>query len=287
MKRILITGKNSYIGSSFAKYVSRFEDEYQIDRISVKDDSWKNYDFSSYDVVLDVAGIAHIKITPNMENVFYKVNRDLTIELCKKAKQDGVAQFIFLSSMNVYGDTSELITKEFEPSPKNFYGDSKLQADKAIQQMKTEHFSVVSIRPPVVYGPRCKGNYPLLSKLARRIPIFPDYNNVRSMIYIDNLCELIRLIIENNDSGIFHPQNKEYTSTVDMVKEIAKANNKRIYTTKLFNPIISFFLYRIRIVNRAFADDRYSMEISDYRNFEYCIFSLKDSIKTTEEIGFN
>ncbi len=287
MKKILITGKNSYIGTSFEKYMNHFADNYQIDKISVEGDKWREHDFSKYDVVFDVAGIAHIKITPDMKDTFYKVNRDLAIELCEKAKHEGVSQFIYLSSMNVYGDTSELITKYIAPSPKNFYGDSKLQADTSIQKMNTDIFKVVSIRPPVVYGAGCKGNYPKLSKLARLCPVFPAYNNTRSMIYIDNLCELIRLIIDNCDHGIFHPQNREYISTLKMVKEIAKVHKKKITTLKLFNPIIRFLLYKNHYINRAFADDYYSKEISEHYNYAYCVVDFQESIRNTEFLDNN
>jgi UDP-glucose 4-epimerase len=284
MKKILVIGSNSYIGNSFVEYMERFGDGYQIDRISVRNNKWREYDFSKYNTIFDVAGIAHIKITPDMEDTFYKVNRDLTIELCQKAKSEGVEQFIFLSSMNVYGDTSELITKDFKPCPKNFYGNSKLQADIAIQKMNTGTYKVVSIRPPVVYGKGCKGNYPRLAKLVGYIPFFPDYKNIRSMIFIDNLCELIRLIIENAERGIFHPQNQTYTSTIDLVKEIAKVKNKRIFTTKLFNPIIHFLISRSRIINRMFADDYYDKQISNYHNFAYCVTDFETSIKNSEEV---
>jgi UDP-glucose 4-epimerase len=283
LKKILILGKNSYIGTSFESYISQYKNVYEVDKISVKGNDWKYLDFSKYDVLLDVAGIAHIRITPDLEEEFYKINRDLTVELCTKAKREGVKQFIYLSSMNVYGDTSELITNSTIPEPKSFYGKSKLQADLAIQKMNTDNFKVVSIRPPVVYGSSCKGNYPLLSKISRLTPLFPNYKNTRSMIYIDNLCEFIRLVIENQERGIFHPQNKEYTSTLQIVNQVSKTYNKKVYTTGLFNPMISFFLNRIRIVNRAFANDWYSMEISNYKNFEYCIVDFKESIRQTEE----
>jgi nucleoside-diphosphate-sugar epimerase len=282
MKKILITGLNSYIGNSVEKYLSNFEDEYHIEKISVRDEKWRELDFSNYNVVFNVAGIAHIRITPDMEKIFYRVNRDLSIALCEKAKKEGVNQYIYLSSMNVYGDTSDLITKDTIPTPKNFYGESKLQADIRIQEMNTNEFKVISVRPPVVYGPGCKGNYPKLSKLAKTCPVFPEYKNTRSMIYIENLCELIRLLIENNESGIFHPQNREYTSTFNLVEKIAQVHNRKILKISLFNSIIRLLLYRIRLINRVFADDRYSMEISDYNKFKYCIVNFKDSIEFTE-----
>lgn len=143
MKKILITGTGSFIGMSFEKWLSRYSDSYQVDSITTFNDEWRDVDFSLYDVVFDVAGIAHIKITPDMEPLFYKVNRDLAIELCNKAKDSGVNQFIYLSSMNVFGDINEKIGKDTIPVPKNFYGMSKLQADRGTYGIVTNFCSSV------------------------------------------------------------------------------------------------------------------------------------------------
>ena len=278
MKKILITGKNSYIGTSFEKWVNRFPNDYLVNTISTFGDDWKSVDFSKYDVVFNVAGIAHVKPKPALEQLFYKVNRDLAIELCKKAKKEGISQFIFLSSSNVFGDTNEVITEYTIPTTNNYYGKSKLQADEVIQKLSCETFKVVSVRPPVVYGANCKGNFTKLSKYARLLPLFPDYINKKSMIYIDNLCEFIRLIIENSEKGIFYPQNKEYTSTTDLVKIIATVNGRKIITTKIFNPVIKFLINKVRIINKIFSDDLYDKKLSDYKNFSYCVVDFKESI---------
>ncbi|MBO1913025.1 NAD-dependent epimerase/dehydratase family protein, partial [Microvirga sp. 3-52] len=99
MKQILITGENSYVGNAFDTWLSNNPDLYSIDKVSMRDRSWKKKDFSPYDVVVHVAGIAHVSTDPDMEEKYYRVNRDLTIEVAEKAKADGVKQFIFLSSL--------------------------------------------------------------------------------------------------------------------------------------------------------------------------------------------
>ncbi len=108
MKKILITGANSYIGTSFEKYIKDiFSSEYQVDTIDMIDGSWRQKSFAGYDVVYHVAGIAHSdngKISAEKEKIYRSVNTDLTIETAKKAKADGVKQFIFMSSAIVYGD---------------------------------------------------------------------------------------------------------------------------------------------------------------------------------------
>jgi len=179
-------------------------------------------------------------ITEETKAKYYAVNTDLAIETAKKAKEDGVKQFIFMSSSIIYGDSAPLgkrkrITRNTQPSPANFYGDSKWQADKAIRELDTEDFFVVVLRPPMIYGKGCKGNYPVLAKLAKTLPVFPDIKNERSMLYIDNLSAFLCQIMLRKERGIFWPQNAEYSKTSELVKWIAEANNHRILISKFWN----------------------------------------------------
>ena len=173
------------------------------------------------------------------KDLYFRVNRDLAYEVAKKAKKEGVSQFIFLSSMSVYGMETGVITRDTVPQPKSLYGKSKLEAEKLIEHLNDQTYKVAILRPPMVYGKGCKGNYPKLAKLAKITPLFPDIDNKRSMIYVDNLSKFLKVIIDDNQSGLFFPQNNEYVKTSELVKLIAKYNNKKIRLTKLFNPIIN------------------------------------------------
>ncbi|MTW88001.1 NAD-dependent epimerase/dehydratase family protein [Virgibacillus dakarensis] len=278
MKKILITGVNSYVGNSFEKWVLDYPDKYSVNKISLRDESWKEKDFSSYDVILHTVGLAHQKETKENVPHYYKVNRDLAFEVAQKSKIEGVKQFIFLSSMSVYGADRGIIDKSTPLKPKNNYGKSKLQAEELIKPLENDHFKIVIIRPPMIYGKECKGNYPRLASLALKSLIFPDVNNKRSMIYVDNLCELVRLIIDDSFAGLLLPQNKEYVCTSEMVKMIAEVHGKNIWMTKLFNPILS--LSGNRTVNKLFGDLVYEMSLSNYEKYEP--ISLEESIKLTE-----
>lgn len=280
--KILITGTNSYIGNSFINWISKDKEKYHVDVISTLNNEWKSADFSKYDVVFNVAGIAHIKITDEMENLFYTVNRDLAIDICSMAKQEGIKQYIYLSSMNVFGDTNERITVDTKEKPSNFYGKSKLQADESIQRMNDKSFCVVSIRPPVVYGVGCKGNFVKLEKYSKWIPIFPDYTNYRSMIYIDNLCEFVKLIIDNSERGIFYPQNNRHISTTEIVQLISKYSGKKLLVTKTFNFFIKILIKHIRIIKKIFDNDYYDLELSNYQDFKYNLINFEESIKIIE-----
>src|SRR6056297_1814544 len=284
MIRVLITGKNSYIGTSLEKWLMREPDKYKVDTVDMKDGSWKEKDFSEYDVVFHVAGIAHVSSDPKMEELYYKVNRNLAVEAAKKAKNDGIKQFIFMSSIIVYGNSDiehGVIDINTVPKPANFYGDSKLQAEKGMLPLADESFKVVILRPPMIYGKGSKGNYPKLSKAAQQLPFFPDFDNKRSMLHIDNLCEFIKLMIDNEESGTFFPQNREYVKTSEMVRLIAEVHGKKIILTKVFNPILKLMVNRVNIINKVFGSLVYDKKMSEYKE-DYRVRDLRESITKTE-----
>lgn len=285
--KVLITGKNSYIGKSVHTWLSQWPNDYVVDFVGTRNNEWKELDFSEFDVVVHVAGIAHQDTKAFQEALYYSVNRDLTIAIADKAESEGVKQFIFLSSMIVYGASSDLgkeklITQETEPNPVNFYGKSKLQAEETILMMQSENFNVVVIRPPMIYGKDSKGNYPIMAKFAKRLPIFPDIKNNRSMLYIDNLTEIIRLLIKNNEKGIFCPQNEEFITTSHMVKIISETAGKRIVLTKLFNPIIRLLGKKFTLINKVFGNSAYDQSMSNYKE-NYRVVDFKKSIILTED----
>lgn len=290
MKKILITGANSYIGTSFENYIiEHYPQEYIIDTMDMIDDSWRQKYFSKYDIVYHVAGIAHSdsrKISKEKEMLYYAVNTDLAIETARKAKADGVKQFIFMSSAIVYGESApigkeKVITRDTPVSPANCYGDSKVKAENGIRPLNDDNFKVVILRPTMIYGKGSKGNYPILAKFAQKIPIFPYVKNRRSMLYIENLCELLHLIIKNNDHGTFWPQNAEYINTSEMVKMIAAAHGKKVRLIKGFTWTLKIMSHMTGLVNKAFGNLCYEKDISQYES-EYSIVSLQKSIERTE-----
>lgn len=284
-KRILITGKGSYVGTNFTKWLNQWPDKYSVEEVSVRGEEWKRKDFSKFDTVLHVAGIAHVSTDPSMEETYYKVNRDLTIEVAEHAKKHGVKQFIFMSSIIVYGDSSSekrVIDRNTIPKPSNFYGNSKLQAEVKLQNIENDNFKIAVIRPPMIYGKNSKGNYPKLAKAARTLPFFPDFDNQRSMLHIDNLSEFLRLMVENEEQGLFFPQNNEYVKTSEMVQLIAKVHDKKVKLMKIFNPFFNLFLGKVNVINKVFGNLVYEKSISTYYQ-NYQIRDLKSSIEVTEK----
>ena len=287
MKRILITGKGSYIGTHFRDELLKYPEKYEVEELEMRNDEWRNHDFSSYDVVYHVAGLAHSTPDESQRELYYRVNTELAYETAKKAKENGVKQFIFMSSIIVYGSgkigEDRVITKETPLTPDNFYGNSKKQAEIKIRPLEDDNFKVVIVRPPMIYGPNSKGNYPLMAKFARKTPLFPTLRNQRSMLYLGNLIEFIRLMIDNEESGIYLPQNREYVSSVEMIKEIVKIHNHKIWFTGIFNPFIKLF-NKQTYINKVFGNLTIDKELSKYKE-DYNRYSFEESIQLTEVIS--
>lgn len=290
MKKILITGANSYVGVSLENYLKRWPENYQVDTVDMIGDAWRERDFSGYDSVFHVAGIVHnpkTKDDPGQRGLYERVNTQLAIETAEKAKNDGVKQFIFMSTAGVYGMKTPIgkqvvITKDTPLCPKDNYGISKMKAEEGLTRLADGQFKLVILRPPMVYGKGCKGNYVTLTKLAKKLPVFPYVNNQRSMLYMDNLAEFVRLMVDNGEQGIFWPQNNEYTNTSEMVKLIAQAHDKHIFMVRGFGWALKLMSHVTGLVDKAFGSLCYDPEISRYKQ-DYCVCDLAESIRETEK----
>lgn len=300
-KKVLVTGAGSYIGENFCEYASEHYPALQIDVIDMLDGSWREKNFSMYDIVYHVAGIAHADVG-NVDEAtkakYYTINTDLAVEVCEKAKVEGVKEFVFMSSMIVYGDSApygetKMIHEYTVPVTANFYGDSKLQADVAVRSLADDSFKVIVLRSPMIYGKGSKGNYSILAKFAKKMPIFPSVDNQRSMLYIENLCEFlcqVMLVKEFKKNAIvLIPQNAEWTKTSEMVKEIAEVSGKKVILVGGIMKLIVAFCGKIPgkiggLVNKVFGNFVYAHEMSRYIGISYQAITLSKSIQKTEGI---
>lgn len=278
---LLITGANSYVGTQVEQWITQHSN-YQVNTLDMLNDAWRDTDFSAYDAVYHVAGIAHVNADPKMESLYYKVNRDLTIDVARKAKEAGVKQFIFMSSMIVFHESQslkpEVLTAETQPNPNGFYGDSKLQAENGLHDLECDTFKVCILRPPMIYGPNSKGNFPRLIQLAATTPIFPEYHNQRSVLYIDNLAEFVLQAINHQLSGIYYPQNRELSDTVEIIRYFAKAQNHRVWFAKWLNPFVCLASHFLQPINKMFGTYYYAPEMSKMP-FDYQLVSFEESLK--------
>jgi len=246
--KILITGTKGYIAQSFADY---YTGETRL--INLRDNSWRDISFAGYDAVLHTAGLVHTRETRRNQYDYYIINRDLTLEVANKAKKDGIRQFVFLSSISVYGLTTGIITTNTPTEPTTHYGRSKLAAESMLTALADDTFRVAILRPPMVYGPNCPGNFASLCRLIRKVPVFPDFENARSMVYVGNLCAYIQAVVETGQGGVFFPRDPAPIRTGEMALVIAKAQGKTLRLTRIFNGLIACLIPHISIVSKLFG----------------------------------
>ena len=202
--KVLVVGKGSYIAKSFRAYATETHSSKKDYNISVdladSYEEWKMVDFSQYETVIFAAGIAHRKQKKSNAHLYFSVNHDLALDVAKKAKAEKVPQFVYLSSMAVYGKKEGEISAHTIPEARHndYYGASKLQAENALKNIEDQDFAVAIVRPPMVYGAGCPGRFGQLVKIAMHMPIVFDNNNKRSIIYIDNLSASFYSFAQNS-----------------------------------------------------------------------------------------
>lgn len=289
MKRVLITGAGSYVGTHVMRRLQEEPDKFEVRELDVKGDAWRGFDFAGFDAVFHVAGIAHVSTDPSMEPLYMQVNRDLAIEVAERAKESGVGQFVFMSSSIVYGDSKpagkgEPITLSTAPAPANFYGRSKFEAEEGLRALDSSDFAVAVIRAPMIFGANAKGNFPKLVSIALRLPFFPLINNQRSMLYVGNLAELVAGLVTTKASGVFLPQQEKPICTSELVTDIAQASGRLFPRTKVFNPILKGPMKSNTLVVKAFGDLYYDLKASDC-GVDYRRYTTKEAVRAvaTEE----
>lgn len=260
-KNVLILGKNSYIGNKLKIYLNKFEN-YNVEIKSIRDDSWVKDNYKDYDIIFFVAGIAHRKETKENIQLYYDVNTKLAVNIAKKAREECVKHFIYISSMSVYGLTTGIVTNKTKISPNSHYGMSKAMAEQQLWEMCNDRFLVSIVRPPMVFGYNCKGNYQKLRMYALHIGIFPKYKNFRSMIYIDNLCSVLRAIMHNEQSGVYCPQNYEYLTTYNIVELISIIHGRPCFLFPIADGIFTKIINKHNILKKVFGTLLYDKNIN-------------------------
>lgn len=282
MFNILVVGKTGYVSKCFQSYIKQFPD-IEITAISVRNDEWKQMNFDSYHAVFNTIGLAHDNAKKGTDKQFRYLNVELPIQIADKAKKDGVKTFIHMSSMIVYGENAGirsqgLVNEDTEPNPAGIYGISKLEGEKALLTLNDDAFKVAIIRAPLIYNENATANFKKLKDFAVKYPIFPKINNMRSMLYADNLCELVRLIAVESGSGYYYPQDEDYYCTSQLVKDIANAYGKMMHLTKIFNPLIYILSKRMLFIRKVFGSLAYDKTISEAFEGRYRVVCYKEAI---------
>ena len=280
--KILVIGKNGYISKCFQEYMSCYADDV-VKAISVRDDAWKNMSFAGFDAVFNTAALAHNNARKGTDEEFINLNVKLPFEIANKAKQDKVPIFIHMSSLIVYGNPSRInefnpITRDTIPNPDNIYGKSKYTGELELRKLEDENFRIALIRSPRVYGEKDTDSIQQLTRFAKTMPIFPDVKNNISMIYSDNLCELVRLIAKSKQGGTYYPQQERYICTSKLVKDISVISGHKLFLTKVFNPILRLVGKKVRLVSKVFGNEGFDMKVSNHFDGKYRVVSYEESV---------
>ena len=266
-KSILIFGKNSYIGSNIIHFIKNERPSWNIIEIDSKNREWEKIDFSFFSVIIILAGIVHIKENKKNSEIYYKINKELALSVALKAKKEGVSHCLFFSTMNVYGLTRGYINGKTLLAPKTHYGRSKFQAENEIVKLEDDKFKVAVIRPPMVYGKNCPGNYEKLVNFIKKFRFFINCDNKRSGIYIKNLNRFVIGVIEKEFSGIVYPQDKHYYSINDILNGLENVSKFKIVRIPLLGILVQKINFKF--VSKVFGDLVYDFVLTDYTIPDY------------------
>ena len=278
--KVLLTGANGFVGSYF---LNKYAGKYEIKRFSFLKEDIKALNVSDIDVVIHLSALVHQMGVMPSEAEYERVNVTQTLDLAQKAKNAGVGQFVFMSTVKVYGEEAdEKYTESFPCKPQDEYGKSKLKAENELKKLEDENFCVTIIRTPIVYGFGVRANIKNLITLVQKMPILPFGNiqNKRSMVYVGNLCHLIDELIIQKPSGIFLSSDDEALSTSELIEHIAKNLNKKIFlvTIVLFETFLK--LLKPSFHKRLYGSLQVDNKITKER------LNLKNPYKVEDAMGF-
>ena len=255
--KILITGSSGYVGKSF---IEAYKAKYEFCKFSLLNKPLEGLCLDGIDVVLHCAALVH-QVKEKSFQEYYNVNVKYPVSLAKEAKKSGVKQFIFISTVSVYGEGKAIVTEETVCNPSTAYGKSKYMAEVELKKLEGDNFVVSIIRPPMVYGANAPGNMGALINLVDRVRIIPLGNivNERSFVNIKNLLHLIDCVIENGKSGLFLACDDEAVGTSKLIELIAKVLGKKVTLISL-----PLFKKMLKVIRPSMHESLYgSFQVND------------------------
>lgn len=287
--KICIIGKNSYIGNHIDEWLAKYGHE--VFQLDVLTEDWKAFDYSGYDAIVHVAGIVHRPDCKDSD-LYRRVNTEMPVAIAEmfkslRSSSSSKGTFVFLSTMAVFGTPKRLgknvIKADTPMSPMGLYGQSKAAAEDQLLKLQDDYFDVVVVRPPNVYGKDCRGGYiPGFVNVVKKLPVIPAaYTDVKqSMLYIDNLCEFIRLAIEQNRHGVFMPQDDKAVSAVDITSAIARGLGRKPHTSRLLGLIVRLCCF-VPLIQKAYGGVEYDMSLSRIEGMVYVVVPFEEAMKRT------
>lgn len=282
--RILIIGKDSYIGNHLDEWLTK--NGHSVEQLDAKTVDWRSFHYSEFDAIVHVAGIVHQPMCHDWE-LYYSVNVEMPLSIAALAKKQGVGQYVYLSTMGVYGIGKELrenvIGKETPLASETMYGKSKRLAEEGLFLLQDSSFIVTCVRPPSVYGKGCRGGYIAgFTTAVKQLPIIPfAYPNVKqSMLYIDNLAELVKILIEDRLAGVFCPQDDVSVSANDLLSAISEGIGKKYRESKILGWFVKLFHF-IPIVTKVYGGVEYDRKLSQIDGYDYVVVPFREAMKRT------
>ncbi len=287
--RICIIGKNSYIGDHIDDWLTR--NGHEVFQLDVLTEDWMRFDYSCFDAIVHVAGIVHRPDCKDAD-LYRRVNTEMPISIAERYKGskkafDSRATFVFLSSMAVFGARKRLVKNVISAnsplSPLGLYGQSKAAAEEQLLKLQNGYFDVVVVRPPNVYGKGCRGGYITgFVNAVKKLPVIPAaYTDVKqSILYIDNLCEFIRLTIEQKRHGVFMPQDEKAVSAVEITSSIARSLGKKPRTSYLLGLAVRLGSF-LSLIKKAYGGVEYDMNLSHIDGMDYVVVPFEEAMKRT------
>lgn len=282
---VLITGSTGFIGSYF---INQYSSQFVVNTFSFLRDNFDTLKLDGIDCVVHCGALVHqMKREPSYEE-FFDSNVNHTLQMAIKAKANNVKQFIFISTIKVFGEESKKIFDENSPtSPKDDYGLTKKIAEEKLFELEDKNFKVAILRLPLVFGPGVKANFRSLINIVNQFKILPlgSINNKRSIVFVGNVCHYIFQIIKLRERGIFIANEDESFSTSELINQISKALGKNIilFSIPLFNQILKIVKpkYYQRLFENLEVDNSLTKKILKIKKNKYsCNQSFKETIST-------
>jgi nucleoside-diphosphate-sugar epimerase len=249
--KILITGVHGFVGSNLVSYLAKENEIYGLDIIApekhgvAKTYSWDDLDegkIPEVDAIIHLAGKAHDTKNQTVADVYFKVNRDLTIKIFDYfCTHDSIKKFVFFSTAKAAADKVDgILTEDVVPSPVGPYGESKIAAEEyilsRIKELENTTKQVYIFRPCMIHGPGNKGNLNLLYNVVRKGIPWPlgAFENRRTFTSIENICFAVNGVLTKDvPSGIYNMGDDEALSTNELIEEICKSLGKKAHIWKL------------------------------------------------------
>lgn len=282
-----MTGSSGYLGSSF---MHSYQKKFLFDTFSIRTQKMEDIAFDGVDIVVHCAALVHQKREESYEK-YHEINVEYPLNLAKLAKKSGVKQFVFLSTIAVYGEDKERVDEQTPCSPVTPYGISKLEAEKQLLVLNDDGFVVSIIRSPMVYGKDAPGNMERLVQLVKKVSLLPfgGIDNKRAFVFIENLCSFIDAVIElhlkhgTRACRVFLASDDESLSTTRLIELIAHKLEKKIFLFQI--PFFEIFLKRLKpsVYQRLYK----SLEIDNTRSKKRLFGDAKASLPYTVQEGIS